>query len=49
MVNDITGFGLAVILTASATFPAGVAISEFADDADLSMSRRLRSRTPPWD
>ena len=34
MVNDITGFGLAVILTASATFPAGVAISEFADDAD---------------
>lgn len=34
MVNDITGFGLVVVLTASSTFPEGLAISEFADDSD---------------
>lgn len=34
MVNDITGYGLSVVLTASKTFPAGIAITQFADDAD---------------
>ncbi len=34
MANDITGFGLVVVLTASKTFPAGMAITQFADDAD---------------
>jgi len=34
MVNDITGYGLSVVLTASTTFPAGLAITQFADDAD---------------
>jgi len=34
MANDITGFGLVVVLTASNTFPAGLAISQFADDSD---------------
>jgi len=34
MVNDITGYGLVVVLTASKTFPAGLAITQFADDAD---------------
>ncbi|MDE2100253.1 MAG: hypothetical protein KGL39_23585 [Patescibacteria group bacterium] len=32
--NDITGFGLKVILTASNTFPAGLVITQFADDSD---------------
>lgn len=31
---DVSGFGLRVILTASITFPAGIEISAFADDAD---------------
>ena len=34
MSNDITGYGLSVVLTASTTFPSGMAITEFADDAD---------------
>lgn len=34
MVNDITGYGLVVVLTASNTFPAGIAITQFADDSD---------------
>ena len=34
MSNDITGFGLAIILTASTTFPEGLTLTEFADDAD---------------
>jgi hypothetical protein len=34
MANDITGYGLVVLLTASVTFPAGLAITQFADDAD---------------
>lgn len=34
MVNDITGFGTAISLVASKTFPAGIAITEVADDAD---------------
>ncbi len=32
--NDISGFGLQVLLRASVTFPAGVPLSQFADDAD---------------
>lgn len=34
MANDVSGFGLRIRLTASATFPAGFTISQFADDAD---------------
>lgn len=34
MLNDITGFGLVINLIASNTFPAGIAITQFADDAD---------------
>src|ERR1700722_5071326 len=34
MANDITGFGAAVSLVASNTFPVGIAITQFADDAD---------------
>jgi hypothetical protein len=34
MANDITGFGAAVSLIASNTYPAGIVISQFADDAD---------------
>lgn len=32
--TDISGYGLRVILKASNTFPAGVSITQFADDAD---------------
>jgi len=32
--NDVSGFGLRIRLTASATFPAGITLSQFADDAD---------------
>jgi hypothetical protein len=32
--QDISGFGLRVRLVASATFPAGITITQFADDAD---------------
>lgn len=31
---DISGFGLQINLVASVTFPAGLPISQFADDAD---------------
>lgn len=34
MPNNITGFGIAVHLVASKTFPTGVQITRFADDAD---------------
>jgi hypothetical protein len=34
MANDITGFGAAISLVASNTFPAGIAITQLADDAD---------------
>lgn len=32
--NDISGFGLKVQVVASVTFPAGLTITQFADDAD---------------
>lgn len=32
--QDISGFGLQVVLTASSTFPSGIVITQFADDAD---------------
>ncbi len=32
--NDISAFGLRVQLNASETFPSGVSLSQFADDAD---------------
>lgn len=32
--TDISGYGLRVTLRASVTFPAGLTISQFADDAD---------------
>lgn len=32
--NDISAFGLRVQLNASQTFPSGISISQFADDAD---------------
>ena len=34
MAQDISGFGLRVTIFASSTFPAGLTLSEFADDAD---------------
>lgn len=34
MSNDITGFGAAINLIASNTYPAGIAITQLADDAD---------------
>jgi len=34
MATDISGFGLQVVLTASNTFPSGITITQFADDAD---------------
>ena len=34
MNGEIGGFGLSVLLRASATFPVGLAIEAFADDAD---------------
>ena len=34
MSQDIGGFGLQVILIASVTYPTGLPLSEFADDAD---------------
>ena len=34
MSNNISGFGTRVVLIASETFPAGIEISQFADDAD---------------
>lgn len=32
--QDVSGFGLRIRLTASVTFPAGITITQFADDAD---------------
>lgn len=32
--NDISGFGLKVQIVASVTFPAGITITQFADDSD---------------
>lgn len=34
MTTDVSGFGLRVVIKASNTFPAGVTISQFADDGD---------------
>lgn len=34
MATDISGFGLQVVLFASRTFPSGISITQFADDAD---------------
>lgn len=34
MSNDISAFGLRVVVTASETFPSGVTFTQFADDAD---------------
>lgn len=34
MSENISGFGLRVIVTASTTFPAGLPITQFADDTD---------------
>jgi len=34
MTTDIAGFGLQLQLTASVTFPQGITITQFADDAD---------------
>lgn len=39
MTQDVSGFGLIVRVVADVTFPAGISISQFADDADpLDMS-----------
>ena len=35
MAQDITGFGSAISLIASVTYPAGIAITQLADDADV--------------
>lgn len=32
--QDVSGFGLRIRLTASVTFPAGITLTQFADDAD---------------
>lgn len=32
--NDISGFGLKIQLVASSTFPSGVSLTQFSDDAD---------------
>lgn len=32
--NDISGFGLKLQVVASVTFPAGITLTQFADDAD---------------
>lgn len=34
MTHNVSGFGLQVNLVASVTFPAGVVLTQFADDAD---------------
>jgi hypothetical protein len=34
MSNDVSGFGIRVQLVASSTFPSGISLSQFADDAD---------------
>lgn len=32
--ENISGFGLKIVVTANTTFPAGIPLSQFADDAD---------------
>lgn len=34
MVQDVTGFGTVISIVASNTFPAGIVITQFADDTD---------------
>ncbi len=34
MANDISGFGLQIRIVADVTFPSGITITQFADDAD---------------
>lgn len=34
MPNDISGFGLKITLIATTTFPTGITLTQFADDAD---------------
>jgi len=34
MANDISGYGLRIQLVASVTFPAGITLTQFADDTD---------------
>lgn len=34
MTQDISGFGLRVVVQASSTFPSGITLTQFADDAD---------------
>lgn len=34
MSQDISGFGLRVVISASTTFPSGFTVTEFADDTD---------------
>lgn len=34
MAENISGFGLVVVITASSTFPAGITLTQFADDTD---------------
>lgn len=34
MAQDISGFGTIITLTASVTFPQGIVLTQFADDAD---------------
>jgi hypothetical protein len=42
--NDISAFGLRVQLIASQTFPAGISLTQFADDADPFDSPSLQIR-----
>ncbi|WP_058909735.1 phage tail fiber protein [Entomohabitans teleogrylli] len=42
MTNDISGFGLRVTLRASVMFPAGITLTQFADDADPLDSASLK-------
>lgn len=42
--NDISVFGLKVQLVASQTFPAGISITQFADDADPFDSPSIQIR-----
>lgn len=42
--NDISAFGLRVQLTASQTFPSGISLTQFADDADPFDSPSMQIR-----
>lgn len=42
--NDISAFGLRVQLTASETFPSGISLTQFADDADPFDSPSMQIR-----